>query len=36
LLSAGHERAIWIDADVLIFAPQTFSIDTTAELRVLR
>jgi hypothetical protein len=28
LLDAGHGRVIWIDADVLIFAPAAFSLDT--------
>lgn len=27
LLNSGYERAVWIDADVLIFDPQNFSID---------
>ena len=27
LLQGEHERAIWVDADVMIFAPQSFSID---------
>ena len=29
LLGEGHSRAIWIDADVLVFAPQRFHIDVT-------
>jgi hypothetical protein len=27
----GYERAVWIDADIFVFAPETFSIDGVAR-----
>lgn len=31
LLAEGHERVVWVDADVLVFAPQALRIDITEE-----
>jgi hypothetical protein len=31
LLEQGYHRTIWVDADVLVFAPETFRIDVTSE-----
>jgi len=31
LLADGHERAIWLDADVLVFDPKDFEIEATAS-----
>jgi hypothetical protein len=31
LLGAGYDRTIWIDADVLVFNPQSFKIDVSSE-----
>ena len=28
LLDEGYERAVWVDADVLVFAPQLMNVDT--------
>ena len=31
LLAAGYDRTIWVDADVLVFDPQSFRINVTSE-----
>ena len=31
LLGAGYDRTIWIDADVLVFDPESFRIDVSSE-----
>lgn len=31
LFSEGYERTIWVDADIVVFNPEKFTIDTTQE-----